>query len=77
MPRLSDETCGNCVCFFRPPNTPVDQMPEHIGLCRRYPPQAVKMDTGINWLFPVMQRDGWCHEHIEVPEGYLSATRGN
>jgi hypothetical protein len=75
MPRLTEDSCGNCVCFFRPPNA--DAMPESLGLCRRYPPQLVKMDTGINWLFPVMQRDGWCFEHNERPEGYLSVTRGN
>ena len=37
-----------------------------VGICHRFPPQAVKQDTVTpeNWQQPVVAREGdWCGEH--------------
>jgi|KBSMisStandDraft_5_1062788.scaffolds.fasta_scaffold33759_1 hypothetical protein len=75
MPRV--DSCEDCLCFFVPAEATAEQTQAGFGLCRRNPPQMLKMDGGPTAFFPVMHKSGWCYEHKEIPEGYLSATKGN
>ena len=53
------DSCGNCAFWHQPPNS---GLPDDGGLCRRYPPQLMKVDSGANFYFPSMMRIAWCGE---------------
>ena len=65
------DSCGNCAFWHQPPNS---GLPDDGGLCRRYPPQLMKVDSGANFYFPSMMRIAWCAHSAYAPAYQLPVS---